>query len=120
MVRMGHLRLAPIEIDLAADNPRFSNGQNVLKVFLVAAKEDQIDHARIVGTAHTIGHTGVARHLMLFHPHLHGGEFPFRRVADFGPVAAVDHAGGQSPQQIHHFRAGHPFHQFFNARPHAF
>jgi len=117
MVRVGHLQLALVELEPAADHPDLARRQQLLQVVLAAVEEGEAEPAGLVAAADAVGLSRAARHEVLVHRDGEGGDLAGLGLRDLGRVAAVDQAEGQVPQQVDDLRAGHLFHELPQPRP---
>ncbi len=86
VIGMGHLPLAIVNLNLAANHARFADGQSLSEVVSLGVKKGEGDPTRIISAGHFVRKARVPSRRRAMGQHLdsQGANTPRRRVANFG------------------------------------
>ena len=117
MVGMGHLQCILEQLEAAADDALFADGQQLAEVISARVKEYQGQRAGGVVAQHAVGLARIARRLVLVDGDFDAGDPPgLGRVQGRG-VATVDQALRQMPEQVDDMRSCRLLNQLRQLRP---
>jgi hypothetical protein len=97
---VGHLDLVAEAFDPAADHAGLAHRQLLLEVVALGVEKHELDIARFVVAAHTVGLPRVVRLVMRIHVDREGGDRPFGSLGNPGGEAPVDEPARAMPEQI--------------------
>ena len=104
---MGNLQSSLEFLDLAADDAFLPDRQHPFEVLRTGMEEHQVHLTRPVAALDLVGKARYAGRLVGIHPDRDRCNGTGDRLDDLGGEAAIDQAGGQVPQEIHHMGPGH-------------